>query len=200
MLRPLLLLSLLSDVQSAWCSPRNVTVDDELGDSETGQLPTYSPQDIWDQGATCTGCTAKLNKSLTFDGTWHDTTYTPGGEPRTIEINFTGECLVKKDLLNHELINNDCIMKTEGTAVYTFFTLANLIQYSDTLTNVSFTLDNNAVGTFEHIPTSSTDFNYSVPVYVNESLENVPHNLLIAAIGPDSLKKSLILFDNLIYT
>lgn len=176
MLLPLLLLSLLFNIPSAWCSPRNVTVDDELGDSETGQVPTYKPSGVWNQGATCTGCFVQLDKSLTFDGTWHDSTYAPNDEPYTVEINFT------------------------GTAVYTFFALANFVQFATTLTNVSFTLDDNIVGTFEHIPTTSTDFIYKAPVYVNESLENVPHNFLITAIGPDSANNSLILFDNLIYT
>ena len=180
-----------------------MTVDDELGDSETGQVPTYKPSGVWEQGATCTGCFVHLDKSLTFDGTWHDSTYAPNDEPYTVEINFTGES--RKELLfltNRGLtVNALChLVCAKGTAVYTFFALANFVQFATTLTNFSFTLDNNIVGTFEHIPTTSTDLNYSVPVYVNESLENVPHNFLITAIGPDSANNSLILFDNLIYT
>ena len=104
------------------------------------------------------------------------------------------------DPYNHLLLNNGHIVKTKGTAVYTLFVLANYVQGATTLTNVSFTLDDNIVGTYEYIPNTSTDYIYSVPVYVNESLENVPHNFLISAIGPDSFNNSLVMFDNIIYT
>ena len=42
-------------------------------------------------------------------------------------------------------------------AVYAYFILANLVDATTTLTNLSFTLDNEFVGTFEHNPTKSTD-------------------------------------------
>ena len=90
-------------------------------------------------------------------------------------------------------------------AVYAYFILANRVDATTTLTNLSFTLDNEFVGTFEHIPTNSTDIQYNSPVYVNETLENKTHTLIISARGPNvaqnnTFKNSLLLFDYMIYT
>ena len=90
-------------------------------------------------------------------------------------------------------------------AVYAYFILANLVDATTTLTNLSFTLDNEFVGTFEHNPTNSTDIQYNSPVYVNETLENKTHTLVISARGPSEAQNSnsfnsLLLFDYMIYT
>ena len=90
-------------------------------------------------------------------------------------------------------------------AVYAYFILANLVDSTTTLTNLSFTLDNEFVGTFEHIPTNSTDIQYNFPVYVNETLENKQHTLVISTGGlsraqVSALKSSFLLFDYVKHT
>ena len=86
----------------------------------------------------------------------------------------------------------------KGVAVYTYFILPNqLANLTTTMTNVSFALDGDIVGSFEHIPTNSTDIQYNALVYTQESLEPKPHRFLISTIGTSD---SLILFDYLMYT
>lgn len=70
----------------------NRTIDDQFGDPITGIMPVYSPEANWQQGATCGGCWAQPSKYMTFDGTWHDSTYfvTSGGPPHSITIPFNG--------------------------------------------------------------------------------------------------------------
>lgn len=70
----------------------NRTIDDQFGDSVTGLVPTYSPASAWSQGANCTGCGVQLDALNTYDGSWHDSTHTPGdAEPRVVDITFNGE-------------------------------------------------------------------------------------------------------------
>ena len=86
-----------------------------------------------------------------------------------------------------------------GNKTYLFNALANTVDVDqDTATNMTFSLDGETVGTFDHVPSSSTEFQYNVPVYTNQSLENMQHELVIEARnGP---QPSLILFDYIIYT
>ena len=95
-------------------------------------------------------------------------------------------------------------------AVYGYFILANQVNLTTTHTNISFTLDDNYVGKFEHIPGDTEELQYNAPVYVNETLENTSHKLVIAAVGPgwdpsividcQQHNDSLLLFDYLTYT
>ena len=78
-----------------------------------------------------------------------------------------------------------------------FFILANTIVGSDTAVNVDFFVDGEEVNNYIHNPTASSDFEYNVPVYVNESLPSGSHHLKMEATGSSSV---LILFDYLIYT
>ena len=93
----------------------------------------------------------------------------------------------------------------KGVAVYAYFILANRIDSTTTLTNLSLTLDNEFVGTFKHIPANTTDIEYNSPIHVNETLENKQHTLVIPTRGPSeaqdsNLKSSLLLFDYVEYT
>lgn len=45
----------------------NRTIDDQNGDSLTGALPSYSPENIWTQGDQCSTCYAQPNYEQTFD-------------------------------------------------------------------------------------------------------------------------------------
>ncbi len=169
------LASLLFIAVCATAASINRTIDDEYGDSETGVVPSYSPLGSWSQGATCDGCYIQLDHDQTFKGTWHDTTHTPGDpEPRLVTAHFT------------------------GTAVYVYHVIANTVPYTTTLTNLTFTLDGQQVGTYVHIPTDSTAFQYDVPVYTNPNLSNGDHTLVMEATGDTA--SSLILFDYIVYT
>ncbi|KAH8116538.1 hypothetical protein DFH11DRAFT_1464864, partial [Phellopilus nigrolimitatus] len=157
----------------------NVSVDDQSGDERTGALPVYFPAfpaGGWSQGNGCSACGFKPDSTEAFDNTWHDTTSQNDTDPRMISINFT------------------------GTAVYAFFILPDTVTEAGLtiFTNMTFTLDGQPAGEFLHTPTSSVDFLYNQPCYVNDSLVNGPHQLFISANAQTS--SSLILFDYLLYT
>lgn len=67
-----------------------IYIDDQYGDSATGEMPIYNPVTGWTQGATCTGCAFHPETELAFNGTWHDTTHHTNDVPRTVQFNFTG--------------------------------------------------------------------------------------------------------------
>ncbi|THH14257.1 hypothetical protein EW146_g6058 [Bondarzewia mesenterica] len=157
--------------------PSNRTIDDQYGDPELNIFPQFSPDNGWAQGATCNSCAAQPDVALAFDNTWHDATHHPGDpEGRTVSISFN------------------------GTAVYAYCIMANYINPGiTTLTNLSITLDGGDAGTFVHVPSNSTEFEYNVPVYVNQNLGDAsPHQLVLSA--NSEVNASLFLFDYLIYT
>ncbi|KAL5510945.1 hypothetical protein ACEPAG_4702 [Sanghuangporus baumii] len=151
---------------------QNVSVDDAAA---SGVIPQYlPPSGAWEQGADCSGCFAQPDPSQIFNGTWHDATFTPtDGSARAVEFTFN------------------------GTSLYVFFILANTVPFTDTVTNMNFILDEETVGSFVHQPTNSSDFEYNVPVYVNNSLSSGQHHMRMEAAGNHS---ALILFDYFIYT
>ncbi|KAG8218020.1 hypothetical protein J3R82DRAFT_6215 [Butyriboletus roseoflavus] len=154
---------------------QNTTVDDAV---LTGAVvPQYLPnQSEWNIGNTCTGCFVQPDPSLAYNGTWHDTTYSPNNNyTQTIEFTFT------------------------GSALYIFFIIANSVRYATTLTDVQFVLDNGvATSTYTHAPGTTTNYQYNVPVYVNESLASGQHNMTILPVNTGN--NVLILFDYLIYS
>ena len=157
----------------------NRTIDDYYGDPFTHLTPQYSPSEQWGQGtADNNHCLIRPSPSQFYDGTWHYTTFhpsTPGTVPPTITIQFT------------------------GTAVYVFNALANhIIGDLDAITNMTFSLDGETVGKFVQTPTFPSGFQYNVPVYANQSLENTNHELVIKAAAGQH--PSLILFDYVVYT
>ncbi|OJT04504.1 hypothetical protein TRAPUB_4774 [Trametes pubescens] len=166
----------------------NRTIDDKYGDSVTGVVPTYGPTDhSWADGSVCHTCNvypsggpksgagAQVNVSRMFYGTWHDCTYEAVGPLQTITMSFVGQ------------------------AVYVFHLVANELKETTTVTSLSFIIDNEEVGHFDHTPDpAAPQFLYRVPVYVNSSLLHANHTLTIRPRGaPD---KSLILFDYVAYT
>ncbi|KAM5539937.1 hypothetical protein V8D89_006440 [Ganoderma adspersum] len=155
----------------------NRTIDDESGDSVTGTKPVYGPDDsnYWKQGSTCSGChiTPLIDKTQPFDGTWHDGTYSPGGPDLTISFSFT------------------------GTAVYVYNIVPNTVDFTDTLANITFTLDGSHAGTYLHVPDPTTVFLYRQVVYKNTNLANQEHTVEMRSSGTNA---SLILFDYVIYT
>ena len=72
----------------------NRTIDDSFGDSQTGQLVTYSPSTgVWDD-ETCVGCAINPDVSQTFKGTYTAATYNPGLGSMGISMQFSGECVM----------------------------------------------------------------------------------------------------------
>ncbi|TFK55643.1 hypothetical protein OE88DRAFT_643167 [Heliocybe sulcata] len=169
-------LSLLHRCLLARATITNRTIDDQYGDEVSGLQPNYSPAAAWNQGSSCTGCSIHADSGQAYRGTWHDSTHTPGDpEPRVVQLSFN------------------------GTAIYAYCILANYIQYTTTLTNLTFRLDGMSVGkNYVHVPTTSTSFQYNVPVYANDSIPNGEHTLEIEATGDTN--SSLVLFDYATYT
>lgn len=89
-------------------------------------------------------------------------------------------------------------MAHTGTAVYAYCIMANIVAYVTTMTNLTILLDGEDVGSYVHVPTASSDFQYDVPVYVNTSLSNTQHVLSLQAKGDTN--STIILFDYVIYT
>ncbi|KAI0760664.1 hypothetical protein C8Q74DRAFT_246112 [Fomes fomentarius] len=82
-------------------------------------------------------------------------------------------------------------MQFTGTSVYVYHILI------QSLTNLSFTLDEASAGSYLWVPTASAhDPQYNVPVYVNEGLENREHTLVTHLVGPASIGR----FDYVVYT
>ncbi|KAI0760662.1 hypothetical protein C8Q74DRAFT_1221242 [Fomes fomentarius] len=151
----------------------NRTIDDRYGDSVTGQLPQFMPNP-WSNEEQCQGCyrDASPDPKECHNGTWSYMTHYAGDNGKYIKMQFT------------------------GTAVYAYHILGSPI--SNVPTNLAFTLDGAPVGgEFLSVVTASDrGYQYNVPVYVNESLENIEHTFVIHLVGPVSLG----LFDYLVYT
>lgn len=65
------------------------------------------------------------------------------------------------------------------------------------MTNLSFTLDGQLAGSFEHEPTDADTIIGNVLGFQNTGLSNTEHTLVIAANGVES---SVMLFDYLMYS
>ncbi|KAF8416012.1 hypothetical protein L210DRAFT_2577803 [Boletus edulis BED1] len=70
---------------------------------------------------------------------------------------------------SHEFSSNRIYSLTRS-ALYIFFILENTVRGASTLTDANFYLDEIPVGTFVHVPSTSTDYQYNVPICVNKSL------------------------------
>lgn len=80
----------------------NRTIDDGLGDSDSGKLPIYLPANgTWDD-QTCLGCAIQPDTSKAFDRTYTAATYNPDLGSVSIELDFQGlslSCCPKKILI-----------------------------------------------------------------------------------------------------
>ncbi|KAF8447194.1 hypothetical protein L210DRAFT_355470 [Boletus edulis BED1] len=152
---------------------QNVTVDDAV---LTGAVvPRYLPTDsVWNIGNGCTTCVSP-DPMEAYNNTWHDSTFNPSnGYTQAIEFTFT------------------------GNALYIFFITANNVAHATTFTDLDFVLDEVIVGRYTHTPSSFNDYQYNVPVYVNESMDLGEHNMMIQPVN--SGNQVLMLFDYFIYT
>ena len=69
---------------------QNVTVDDAV--LIGAAVPTYLPSpSSWNQGNICSGCLVRPNPSMAYNGTWHDTTFSPNSTvSQAFEFTFVG--------------------------------------------------------------------------------------------------------------
>ncbi|KAI0354223.1 hypothetical protein OH77DRAFT_1426270 [Trametes cingulata] len=166
-------------VTSCSASLVNRTIDDQKGDSVTGAVPLFAPPDTWHIGQTCAGCAVRaptIDPGQVFEGTWHDSTFRGLGQPaQDIEIHF------------------------QGSAIYAFHIIINgPVPSAKTLTNLTFYLDGNLDGTYEHEPDGTGPlFLYNVSVYGNSNIPYGDHVLQIVSTGVDP---ALVLFDYAVYT
>ncbi|KAJ7167452.1 hypothetical protein C8R43DRAFT_877357 [Mycena crocata] len=168
---PLLVAWILWLLRSCIAIVSNRTIDDTKGDSITGFIPIYSPAKQWTPGTNCSGCLVQPEIGRLFDYTWHDTTQGDGGVPSTVTLNFT------------------------GTAIYLFCVVPNSIPFATTLVDLKFVLDGVLIGTYTHVPDSSNEILYSVPVLSSVNLKNEPHTLVA-----QTASNSLFVFDFAMYT
>jgi hypothetical protein len=82
-----------------------------------------------------------------------------------------------------------------GTAIYLFCVIPNTIPFTTTLVDLKFTLDGALISTYTHIPDSSADILYSVPVLSSQDLSNEAHTLIA-----ETASNSLFVFDFAMYT
>ncbi|EIW63798.1 uncharacterized protein TRAVEDRAFT_80075, partial [Trametes versicolor FP-101664 SS1] len=134
----------------------NYTIDDDVGDSNSGVVPTYAPADAWTQGGT-----ADVDPLQAFQGTWHAATYDPDDtEARTVTATF------------------------QGSAVYVYHILANAAAATAGSAGLAFFLDDDFVGTFTYVSDGEEDVQYNVPVYTNTSVPHGTHTLRVETSGP----------------
>lgn len=79
-------------VTAGW---RNITIDDQFGDERTHIVPTFLPVDDWTIGGT--GGSAIPNRSLAYNGTWHDSTHWIGTPATSVSFGFTGPLIAHSD-------------------------------------------------------------------------------------------------------
>ncbi|KAJ7464469.1 hypothetical protein FB451DRAFT_1042421 [Mycena latifolia] len=169
----MLLFILLAQVALSTAKLWNRTIDDTNGDSVSGLLPVYSPAANFSSNSNCSTCTVKLDPTLVFDGTWHDSSQVPGGAPVSITLIF------------------------HGTAIFVFCVLANALEDAVTNSDFVFSLDGSPNDRFTHEPSSSPDYNYGVNVFSAHGLEQGPHEVVLTT---NNSAGSLLLFDYAIYT
>ncbi|KAE9385627.1 hypothetical protein BT96DRAFT_840491, partial [Gymnopus androsaceus JB14] len=149
-------------------------IDDQNGDSATGEVPVFGPDSGWTQGSTCTGCAFHPDVEQAFQGTWQDTTHhTTDVDPRTVQFNFTGVCT---SLDVYCIIPNDADLSITSTY------------------NLTFSLDGQPLQqTFTHSSDRSNEYIYNVSVLSLTGLVQVPHTFTMEASSPTV--NSTLLFD-----
>lgn len=169
----------MSDVHAA----SNRTIDDEYGDSVTGDLPIYasSAHVGWNAGPQgCAQCALVPDTDKLFRGTWHDNTLkTSVVGNNSITLSFTG-------MASHTVwcgIDILSISRPIGTAIWVYCAVVLGGESSQiTDTKIDFTMDGNQESPFTNDPTVSNataTFGYNVTVFSRAALENITHTLVM---------------------
>lgn len=168
----------------------NITVDDTNPDPLTGNIFTYSPDGSWNQGNNCTPCFRKLDATLTFDGTWHDTTYDSSqaglSEVQTALFKFTGTFSV--------LIPSHLLIGYLGSAIYVYG-----IETPGSSANMSFYIDGQHAGQTLYGNSELSANVYKSLLYANTSIFPGAHTFEIKNGGGGGITSQL-LFDYITYT
>ncbi|PFH51669.1 hypothetical protein AMATHDRAFT_58420 [Amanita thiersii Skay4041] len=156
----------------------NRTIDDSLGDSETGFRPIFRPvtPGVWED-QTCKSCFIQPDRRKAFDGTWTAATYNSGLKNISVTLEFP------------------------GVAIYVFLILANrgVQEGTTTLTECNFTLDGIHAGAFSHQPDLTTvNMEYNATAFAATGLSNDTHQLIISTNDVDH--DVYVNFDYAIYT
>ncbi|KAF8992134.1 hypothetical protein BDQ17DRAFT_1254263 [Cyathus striatus] len=167
-------LTVLTLLSSAIAVVVNITVDDGGPDPLTGQYITYLPTNSWG-GPTCDTCFARVSREELHNGTWHDST-------------------ISKAVINS--------ISYTGSDIYVYCAIAtsNINAYANS--NMTFYIDNEFVGHFEHTPsTGSQAYQYNVLVYSNTSIVPGEHAFMLQNGQEGGVGNvSLTLFDYLVYS
>ncbi|KAJ3576889.1 hypothetical protein NP233_g113 [Leucocoprinus birnbaumii] len=160
--------------------PRNVTIDDQGGDPETGEIPKYQPTDAWANQA-CGGCRVVPDPERLYNRTATAATFMP----------------------DRNVTNNTIDFSFTGTAIYIFFTLfENEGDQITVNTECNFTIDGSYAGYFNHQGDPSKPFRsgqqYGVPVFSMRGLEQKNHSMTIYMADVDY--HTFLSFDYATYT
>ncbi|KAJ7320865.1 hypothetical protein DFH08DRAFT_789070 [Mycena albidolilacea] len=149
------------------------TIDDTLGDSESGVLPVYEPANAFSFNSKCTTCTLDPDPASAFQGTWHDSSQFPGGPAVNVTLSF------------------------EGTAISVFCILSNNASKGISNSDFVFMVDGVPQKSFTHLPDNTSDFVYQAKVLDVAGLNRGTHKVVMAT---DNSAGSLMLFDFARYT
>ncbi|TFK21299.1 hypothetical protein FA15DRAFT_758799 [Coprinopsis marcescibilis] len=155
----------------------NRTIDDTAGDEVTGIAPVFLPPGMWNP-PDCPHCDIRPNASLSFNGTYLETTYLPAPESEVGPVSFT--------------------FNFEGTALYLFFILVNGLD-GITYTEFDVKINGGDAGKFVHSPdpTSQDRFAYQQLTYNITGLPQVNHTVEVITQGE---LRAYVNFDYAIYT
>lgn len=179
----------------------NITIDDQNGDPQTGQVINYNPPEAWQPGQTCSDCTAKPSPaSNAYMGTWQDASYNPNdtatnsvpGQVIQASVPFIGNSI--HSLISVVLIN---IFST-GVAVYVNVILTGSTSAPDGNTDYTFKIDNVTKGEFQKTPDGNSTYLFNQTVFAITGLDGGLHTLTIES--GHNKKKALVLLDSITYT
>ncbi|KAF5358005.1 hypothetical protein D9756_001283 [Leucocoprinus leucothites] len=160
--------------------PRNVTIDDQGGDPDTGELPLYRPGSAW-ANEKCESCAIHPDIGRLHNATATAATFVP----------------------DRNVTNNALDFSFTGTAIYIFFALFENEGPGVTVkTECNFVIDGEHVGYFNHSGDSSRKIGkgrqYQVPVFSRSGLKQERHSMTIYMADVDY--NTFLSFDYAIYT
>ncbi|KAI5828186.1 hypothetical protein K523DRAFT_417808 [Schizophyllum commune Tattone D] len=151
-------------------------MDDDPWPTDRASI-VYAPTKAWAEGQRCPGCHAQPDKSLLYNGTWHDTT----------------------DDGDTDIENTTMTISFVGSGVYLYGVLDNNnTALTGTMANYDFILDGTYDGNFHHDPdnSSSVAYIYDVLFYKVTDLVDEAHELVVNIAGGNGVEQaSLMLFD-----
>lgn len=190
-------------IRTTLASSVNVTIDDTFGNPQTSARVVYSPANAWQEGtqACSTTGTSYPDPNRLFNGTWHESTFTPHSEGSEVDTNqiipsasvtFNGQfdCASIDSMID--------IFEYPGSAIYVYC----VIPFNTSRTSVmTFFINDEVVGTFTSASSvrNESEYQYNVPVYVNRSMPAGVHKFTLQN-GLKGGQRSLVMLDSIVYT